>query len=177
MGRKPRHSRHFSVNGWNFNRFFDILILQKFGFCRQMKLNQNSTLDLRDLEEQFSNQVRKTETRCASKATWDASANSCESFWWKFIRIPDSGWGNRHCTHLLGPWISWPIFWLHFKASRFPPRWRSRAQTHSAVVVLRKLAGPTMTAAKAPLWLWLLGLVAIALAQEKPEGTLAFASM
>ena len=30
-----------------------------------------------------------------------------------------------------------------------------------------------MTAAKAPLWLWLLGLVAIALAQEKPEGALA----
>ena len=36
-----------------------------------------------------------------------------------------------------------------------------------------KLTGPTMTAAKAPLWLWLLGLVAIALAQEKPEGALA----
>ena len=30
-----------------------------------------------------------------------------------------------------------------------------------------------MTAAKAPLWLWFLGLVAIALAQEKPEGALA----
>ena len=30
-----------------------------------------------------------------------------------------------------------------------------------------------MKAAKAPVWLWFLGLVAIALAQEKPEGALA----
>ena len=143
-----------------------------------MKLNQNSTLDLRDLEEQFSNQVRKNGNSLCFKSDLRCI---CQFLRISLVEIHGNSYESRIVAGetgiLLSP-SSWTMDFLTNFLAPFQGLSVSSPLAFSCPNSLccggfAKLTGPTMTAAKAPLWLWLLGLVAIALAQEKPEGALA----
>ena len=109
MGRKPRHSRHFSVNGFNFNRFFRYSDSAKVRF-----LSPNETQPKQHFRLEgswgtiFKSSSKKWKLVVLQKRPemhLPILANLFGGNSWKFIRIPDSGWGNRH--------IAKPIFLDH----------------------------------------------------------------